>query len=61
MLSSAVNSTKSVDSNSVAMIHLIGHFDYLKGTLKISKLKHSLGLLIISGEKISSSEWWFKI
>lgn len=56
MLSSAANHTKSFDFNSVMMIHLIDDADYLKGTLKTSKLKFSLGLFTIFGETVYHSE-----
>ena len=44
MLSSLTNSTKNLDLNSVT-IHLINNFNYLKGTLKTSKLKVPFSLL----------------
>lgn len=45
MLSSLTNSTKNLDLNSVMLIHLTNNFNYLKGTLKTSKLKVPFSLL----------------
>ena len=45
MLSSLTNSKKNLNLNSVMVIHLINNFNYLKGTLKTSKLKVPFSLL----------------